>query len=252
MNYLLLAQQYYEKDKNLPGLAMVYAQMANVYNNLQDDKTEMTYILKGLRISEQMKNLQGQADCLQRVGSKLSHMNEYTSALQYFQKALVLAKAVNESEKGVNGLEIVITSYTGLGSIALENKEPKKELVYFDSALTAAKNLKFDYRIASVYNYLGDAYRDDSNYVQSFYNYRQSLMYSEKINSNTYLSGTLESLGKLMLITPDSELKKSGIEPATKFKLAEDYLLRALEITKKDGSLLLNQQYALHELNKLN
>lgn len=251
MNYLLLAQQYYEKDKNLPGLAMVYAQMANVYNNLQDDKTEMTYILKGFRISEQMNNLQGQADCLQRVGSKLSHMNEYTSALPYFQKALVLAKAVNESEKGVNGLEIVITSYTGIGSIALENKEPKKALVYFDSALTAAKKLKFDYRLASVYDYLGDAYRDDSNYVQSFFNYRQSLMYSEKINSNTYLSGTLESLGKLMLITPDSELKKSGIEPATKFQLAEQYLLRALEITKSDGSLLLNQRIALHELSKL-
>ncbi|NNV55485.1 tetratricopeptide repeat-containing sensor histidine kinase [Limnovirga soli] len=251
MSYLLLAQKYYEKDKNLPGLAMVYSQMANVYNNLQDDKMEMECILKGLRISEQMNNLQGQADCLQRVGSKLSHMNEYTSALQYFQKALVLAKAVNESEKGVNGLEIVITSYTGIGSIALENKEPKKALVYFDSALTAAKKLKFDYRLASVYDHLGDACRDDGNYVQSFYNYRQSISYSEKIKSSTYLSGTLESLGKLILITPDSELKKSGIEPATKFQTAEAYLLRALEITKNDGSLLLNQRLALHELSKL-
>ena len=235
MNYTLLAQEYYEKDKNLPGLIMVYSQMANVYNNLQDDRMEMDYILKGLRVSEELNNIQGQADFLESVGSKLYHMNEYRSALQYFQKALVLAKKINESEKGINGLEAVIASYSGIGRVALENKEPKKALIYFDSALTAAKKLQFDYRLASVYDDLGDAYRDDSNYVESFNNYRQSLTYSEKIHSNIYLSGTYESMGKLILITPDPELRKCGIAPATKFKTAEDYLLRALEITKNDG-----------------
>lgn len=250
MNYLLPAQQYYEKDKNLPGLAMVYAEMATVYNNLNDDKMEMEYILKGLRISEQMNRIGDQANYMERLASKLSHMNEYASALDYFQKALILAKSVNASEKGINGLETVVLSYNGIGFIKLQYNEPKKALTYYDSALSAARKLKFPRRIAESYNNIGDAFRRDSNYANAIFNYQLALAQAEKINDHIETTNALNALGKVIPLTPAKTLKEAGIDPSQKYTLAEGYLLRSLELANQDR-ILLNKRNALLQISTL-
>lgn len=250
MNYLLHAQQYYEKDKNLPGLAMVYAQIATVYNNLNDDKMEMEYILKGLRISEQLNRIGDQAQYMERLASRLSHMNEYASALDYFQKALILAKAVNASEKGINGLETVVMSYNGIGYIKLQYNEPKKALAYYDSALSAAQKLKFPGRIAESYNNIGDAFRRDSNYANAISNYQLALTQAEKVNDHIETTNALNALGKVIPLTPAKTLKEAGIDPSQKYTLAEGYLLRSLELANKDR-ILLNKRNALLQISRL-
>ncbi len=242
---------YYQEDKNQPGLAMCYHQMATAYGNLGDDKSEMQANIAALKILEELHDLKEQANCLQSIGRILAYMDEYAPALSYLQRGLAMAKAANNAEKGINGLESVVMCYNSIGLVYIDLDDNKKALRYFDSALTAAVQLKSSMRLAETYNNTGDAYAASKDYTQAIASYRTALRFGEEGGDIISISGNLGELGKVILAAPAADLREAGIDPSEKFTMAETYLLKDLDITKQQDFLYLNRRNTLYNLSKL-
>jgi len=133
--YLVKALSFIDQNVNKTSYAGQHLNIGNTYYNLGDFKNATDYHLRALTLFEEVKNKRGQSFCLQNIGNDFFELEQYPTAEKY----LLQSEKMKESLGDKRG---VLTSWMTLGSVYQQTNKHERSMVYFNKALTRAKELK--------------------------------------------------------------------------------------------------------------
>ena len=175
-NRLIDAEKHYNKslelfsklrDKNR--LAILYANLGNIYTNISNYKFALESFQKGLEFASENKrarilNLKGIADVYSNIAN-------YSKALEYYRRAKDLADEIKE-------ISMKAEIEESFGILELNLGLPKQALKYFARAENIARTLDNGFFIAGLYHKFGVAY----SLLDSLSKAEQYFLSANKIN----------------------------------------------------------------------
>lgn len=126
--YLLKALKIKEEMKDDYGLAAIYLNFGRVLVKQNKMDEAIEYTKKSLEISERLKNVKSQINATGNIGSLYSLKGDYKNGLKYFLKCAGLAE-------GVNDRGALSNIYGNLGQLYSEVKQIDKAKMYLEKAL---------------------------------------------------------------------------------------------------------------------
>ena len=176
-NYLK-ALPIYEKLTDSFRLSNTYLSIGNLYSETKDFKQTNSYYDKAMTLIEAQKDTFQLASILMQKGTLFDHqLKQYDTALVYLKKALSFARMVKEDNLITNALGNIGLSYKHL-------QNTPKALQYFDSVLTAYKNMDVPVdSYAAIYNNIAATQSQAGNYQQAKEAFDKSIQFSIKAGS---------------------------------------------------------------------
>ncbi len=222
-------------DKN--GIRKRFNNMGIVYRNQGDYPRALDYSLKALKINEEMNDKSSITKCYSNIGIIYHQQDDFAKALVYYLKGLKIAEELGNKSS-------IAAAVGNIGSVYYNQQDYPRALEYYSKALKLGEELGDKKRIsiqlsniASVYYDLGNdstaasAERDRALKLSLDY-FLRSLPLKEEQNDKGGIAITLGGIGSLYL--------KTG-----KYKEAEEYLKRAIDIDTGIGALDYLRQYEL-------
>lgn len=168
------------EDENRGGLLL---NLGNLYSKMGDFKTAAEYHLQSLRLFEKLKNLRGQAFCLQSLGNDFFSLKEFADAETYFKKSLQLKEQL-EDRRGA------LTSTISLGDVYKDMKQYRKAEAYYKAALVEAGKLKLVGEEARALHQSGLLYKRMGENQKARENFDRSMALSKQMGDSVTLSTT--------------------------------------------------------------
>jgi tetratricopeptide (TPR) repeat protein len=214
------------------GLAKAYASQGIVYSQESNYFKAIDYYQKALLIYKDVNNKPSICKVLNNIGIVYKSQLNYTKALEFFKKGLVVQQEIGEQSAAV--------TLTNIGVIYAEQGEKTKVLDYFDRAKIIFEKSDNKRGFALLNNYYGDFYLKEKNYLKAESYYQEALKLYDDLQNKFGSSLVLYNLGMLNL-----ELKKID----KSLDLANKSLSQANEIGVLDQiyhtEKLLSDLYAL-------
>ncbi len=142
------------------------------------------YLLRSLKLVEELRDTSGIAACLVNLGFVYSAQPDYPRALEYYSKSLQLYTILG-NKKGIGA---------NLGNMAIiymyqSNKE--KALEYYLKALKLYEEEDLKLEIARILSAIGILYENQKNYKKALEYYAIALKKSKELGVNILLRKTL-------------------------------------------------------------
>jgi two-component sensor histidine kinase len=237
LNYALNAEPYFKKAKSSNGLAVLYIQIAQIYNGLKNHKLAIEYYYKSLTLNNNIPELLVPI-CL-NLGDVYREIEQYDSAIYYFKKAelygiqhnfnaynaylycnLGLVYSAQEKEieadsliklsfqllKSNKDFRPIAQTYKELSKIALKNNEIEKAYNYANQAYQIADSnqlvleLKETSLLLSKLNGQKGNYKEAYNFLTTFNDYNQ------KIASDSVVSKLAEMRAEFEISQNETEM----------------------------------------------
>ncbi len=220
-----------EEQKEKKYIARDYGNISVVYWNQGNYSKAIEYDFKILRLFEELKDQNGIATTLGNLGSVYASQGDNKKALEYYLKSLEIEKA----QKNIPG---VARCYANVGVLYANKKEYDKALEYYNNALSIYEVLKNKSGVANCLGNMGLVYelkgtdltknnsgnKPDSLYDKALECYFKALKMDEEIQDSRAIAAKLGYIGALYTTEK-------------KYKPAETYLLKALDLSYKIGAV---------------
>lgn len=255
-------------SKNDSSKAKALSTLSEMYSDKNLDSS-IFFAKHAIEISKKLNHKRLLSDAYSKLGWAIYMVGNYPEALKTHFDALKISEELNNKRQISNSL-------SNIGAVYKTMNDLSKSKEYYFKALKIDEDLAFKDWIASDISNLGIIYMEEGNYSKALEFYFKALVINEEMNdkkevsiklgniANVYLKQGEEaekvpklqdSLYKLALeyyfkaLNIDKELnRKSGIAVklsnignlylnTKNYKLAEEYLLNALEISENIGIL---------------
>lgn len=201
--YAQQALYFAEQSSYKKGTADAYLQIAGSYYFQGNYFKDSEYLLKALPMYEILEDSTKIAKIYGYLGSVYEAQKEYDKQIDYFHKALKIAKSVKD-EKFVATL-----LSNGLGNAYIQQKNIDRALMYHYEALRIREKINDNWGLANSFLYIGEAYIAQKDYPKAKSYFEKSLELNRKINDKHGLSLSYLQLGKVEYIKEN--YKKSAI-----------------------------------------
>ncbi|XP_020606521.1 tetratricopeptide repeat protein 28-like [Orbicella faveolata] len=194
---------------------IVYSRLGTAYYFINDFTNAIDYYNKVLTLAKEMKNKKGECTSYGNLGSTYLKAGEYEKAIKCSAKALEISQAIGHKRE-----ESINNG--NLGSVYQCLGDYPRSLEYHKRSLEINKELRDFGGEAQDYNNIGDVHKSLGESEKAIEFYEKAILLRGRIgdrrgecHSADRLAGFCSSIGK--------------------FKKAEPYQLRALEISRESG-----------------
>ncbi|MEG5079933.1 CHAT domain-containing protein [Microcoleus sp. AT8-B4] len=174
---------------------------------------------QALQIYRALKNRAGEGRALSNLGIAYHSLGNYAKAIEYWQQSLVIAREIKDREGEGNALGNLGIGYKSLGNSA-------KAIEYMEQSLALARSIKYRHREGLALANLGAAYRFLDNYAKAIEYAQQSLAIAREIKDRRGEGLTLGNLGDAYISLGDY---------AKAIEYAQQSLAIAREIKDRQG-----------------
>ena len=248
------AQTLQSQRKNSE-LLLVYLALAKLYAN-QGDGNRSQYYLNETRNNEAFeKSITARYQWNRQVGLNHLHLNAYSRAFEYLNKAYFLADSTEN-------IDWLAKSSNDLGLIHYKQKEFESALSFYKESLKFKEIIGNKYYIGTTLNNLGLLNKDIGDYEKSVYYYEQALdsftAYTQEqdfdIRVHTNISHLYEDLAIISSSLKDTEKNdyySNKIIETFSMKLSEEEKLRAfknLAIARLEHNEVVKAEFFLEQV----
>jgi len=152
-----------------------------------DYSKSTTYAQKALEVAKKINDKKGEAMALNNLGIICDYQGKYASALDYYFKALPLQKAIQDN----SGLSY---TYNNIGLIYSNQNNFEKALENYNSALELRKKDKNLQGLASTYNNIGIIHMHQKKYELALEDYFASLKIDSLLKDPVGISTSLSNI----------------------------------------------------------
>jgi signal transduction histidine kinase len=187
-----------EKHSYLVSKAAAYSNTGIVYYQKGMIDTAVFYLEKGLKIQEELGELQEIANSQNSIGAMYLNNGKTDLALRYFIKAL---KAANDAKS----LEVQAYTLGNIGFVYDNWGQPKIALEYYYAALKKQEIRKDEVGIGSNLNNIGALYMKQGDYEKALEYFNKSIKARQKFDDKRGVAQCLNNIGTLYIRTHREE-----------------------------------------------
>lgn len=246
-----------KKIKYPVGIAQGNRLIGVAYHSYGDFKTAESYVANALSISKSIGNDFETIKCLMNLGLINIEQNNYPIAIECYQKALIISKAIKHSEgftKAIYGKMAVIlielkdydlalkyleedlafqtrlnknegiaNDYTNIGTVYYKKKDYQQALNYFDKALNINTAIFNTIGIAREYGNIANVQTELGNYEEAYENHIKALKINEEIKNQKGIADNYKGIG-------DHYLKERNFQKALEFTKKANLLAHSINL----------------------
>ncbi|MDQ1265140.1 MAG: adenylate cyclase [Bacteroidota bacterium] len=202
---ILKSADYYEKIGDKKNLTESYRNISGIFSELDDSIKALEYLLKALKIDEEIDNEEGILNDYWSLGYHYLE-NDSRKALDYLLKSLEL-KITKDSKRSI--LQIVANNLNGIGHAYRNLKEYSKAIEYYQRARVLYRKIENFWCAALTYSEIGNVYFQKSYYSTAIDYQFKALKFAENENNSGYVPDAYLAIGIFYLeISRDSLFKK--------------------------------------------
>jgi signal transduction histidine kinase len=233
LDYAMRAYELAGELKYREGLSDALNRIGNVHYFLENYTTAVENYTKAIEIARSLDDSKREGMFLNNTGLLYSRLNEYDSSEIYLGRAL---KA--KEEHGDKGL--IATSLNNLGILYRDQHRYVQALEYFERQLKLREELR-NVRILSInHRQIGEVLYHLERYPESLFHLKQSLDYATEVSDQSLIALTHYHIAQNRLATGEMDLAMTNIEQS---------LSIATNISSKQ--LLRDNYKLLYQYNKL-
>ncbi len=202
-----LDSSYFYLKKGLPKahqlqndtlLARYYFNIGDIYYK-QDSLTKARFeIKKALNYSKKGDFKKGISVCYERLGLIEKKSNNFSLALDFYQKALEIAEKYQYHKR-----QIYLTQC--MADLFSLKQDSLQAQYYYNKALSNALRINDSIQTINSYNRIGDFFRTYQNVDSALYYYNRGILFASKINDLEGLSMIYLNIASLLLEAKDLE-----------------------------------------------
>lgn len=238
LEYYFTAIKIDEAEGRKKYVAMSLGNIGVIYLNQGNYPKALEYDFKVLKIFEELGDKTGLALTIGNIGAVYGAQKNYSKALECYFKALDLSKEVGNKMA-------VARNLSNIGVIYMDQGNRQKALLYYSQALEVNEDGKNRFEIASCLGNIGLAYdlmattmlkeqgqslASDTLFNKAFEYYFKALKMDEEIQDIKGIASKYGNIGSLYVIRKN-------------YVLAEEYLLKALEISTRIRAMDLQKDH---------
>lgn len=171
------------------GLAKAYASIGVIASEENNYSVALEQYQKALKIYLEIGQKNNISKAYNNIGIVYKSQGNNTKALHYFKKALQIQEEIGE--------QAAATTLTNIGVIYFEQGNSSEALKYYKKAEKLFKTIDNQRGFALLKNYLGDYYKKQNQINEAISSYTQSLEMYEAIQNKHGASLVLYNLGQL-------------------------------------------------------
>jgi len=206
---LQLAQK--SNQKKYEGIALKTIGVS--YLNKDNAQIALEYLLKALKINEEIGDKQGIGSCSNNIGAVYQYQSNYTKALAYYLKCLKISE--ERGDKTWIG-----ASYSNIGLVYSNQHDYKNALDFHFKALKISQEIGNAQAVGTCYNNIGIVYISKTDYVKALEYQLKALKISEERGDKSAVGGCYINIGTIYM-------EKSN------YSKALEYDLKSLSIKKE-------------------
>lgn len=206
---LQLAQK--SNQKKYEGIALKTIGVS--YLNKDNAQIALEYLLKALKINEEIGDKQGIGSCSNNIGAVYQYQSNYTKALAYYLKCLKISE--ERGDKTWIG-----ASYGNIGLVYSNQHDYKNALDFHFKALKISQEIGNAQAVGTCYNNIGIVYISKTDYVKALEYQLKALKISEERGDKSAVGGCYINIGTIYM-------EKSN------YSKALEYDLKSLSIKKE-------------------
>jgi tetratricopeptide (TPR) repeat protein len=215
IRFTRLVQSYSKKIGYTRGIGMSYTTEGRVLYRRAKYDSALFILNKALTIAKELNDSSLQSVALLNLGNAYSYMGNHTSAIEYYFKGLTI-------EEKLKSQEYLQWYFNNIGVVFATQKNYPKGLEYFLKSKNVAERRANSKSIDLLYNNIGWVYMLLDKKDSALVFLKQSLQLSQKSKDKYTLTLCLHNLGELYL-----KLKQ--------YDKAYQYCSRSYEISKQQG-----------------
>jgi len=190
------AKQLAEEFKELSYLITFNLELGITYRKLSNFDKSIRYLLEGLKIAEQTKDLHGTYNAYNSVANTYSQTGEIKGSLLDLERALhYYEKAYDASDKNNKAVSGMIlnnkgVTYFNIGKIHNDSSALKNAIIFYQKSLQLRIEENNPSELASSYDNLASAYqhlyevtKTENNLDIALVNYEKAIEIAKKVNS---------------------------------------------------------------------
>ncbi len=235
LEYANIAYNLAKEHKDVYLKCKTTLRLGIVYQNITNYKKATQLYKEGLRLAEQLNNKKLLCQAYNCFGNLFGLQKQVDQASEYFKKALVLSKELNDTRK----VSVILSNLANIEySKAYVSKDYKKCNLTYQDAYEWAIVAKDTEQIISVVGNWGMSYSDEGNFKLSEEKIKYAISLAEIANKNSDLISLYHYLGRTYSFM--KEYDKSLASYTKSLDLAFEF---------KDADFESENYYCLAELN---
>ncbi len=192
IDYLAVAEQYYQKGDYEPDRGNVFNSIGAVYWFQRDYGKALEFFNKSLEIGQLNQDVALQQKALTNRGIVFENLAQYTEALNCVEQALELNQMTQNKENRAYLLN-------SLGNIQQSLHHYDAALLAYQESLSLFDSLGNEQGASLCYNNMGEAYLEKGMMNQAIENYQTSLNYETSQADSLSMAVAFNNIGKAYL-----------------------------------------------------
>ena len=242
MNTLLQAYYINNKLGNQESMAKNLNNLGLVFRSMSDYTKAIEHFQKALSINEKLDNKKDISSNLGNISLVYSNLSDYKMAMDYQQRALKIEESLGRKIEMARG-------YGNMGSIYINLLNYASAMEYLQKALAINQSIANKKGVAVNLKNIGEVNLILGHYTEALDFQKQSLAINEEIGNKPGQSNNLLEMGNIFRDAPDSFVVNQGVNARAKYKKADAYYIKSLNIAQ-DINALNEQQRAWLEMSK--
>ena len=271
-----------EEIGNLYAMAINLGNLGTIYSILSDYTAALNTLWQAYYINVKLGNQESTANNLNNLGLVYRSMSDYPKAIEHFQKALSIIEKLENKKDISSYLGNISLVYVNLGDFKMAMDYQKRALIIEESLgrkiemargygnmgsilsnqLNYASAMEYQHKALAINQSVGNKKGVAVNlknigevnlilghYTEALNFQKKSLAINEEIENKPGQSNNLLEMGNIFRDAPDSFIVNQGINARAKFKKADTYYIKSLNIAQ-DINALNEQQRAWLEMSK--
>lgn len=173
--------------------------LAKIYTDKQDSANAVNNYWYGIKVSKASNKKYFESYGYNQLGYLYELMGENNTALQFYQRALIIAKP--------NDIyNTMATAYSNCAFIFINTQQLTKAATYFDSCIAVCKKGNLFLEEANAYNNQGLIYQDLGKKEKALQNYQTALSLYNKIGAERKKANTILNIGKIYVDQKNNDI----------------------------------------------
>jgi tetratricopeptide (TPR) repeat protein len=199
----------YAKKHNIPETeASILGWYGYIYNQKGLIEKGLEYLLQGTTILEKHHFSKSDlASAYTNIGTINIQMKHFEEANEYFQKALIIRKEINDTEGIANSLYNIGINYSNL-------ERYTESINYLNRGMQIVDSIGFEYGIAYFNLGLSSVYQKNNQYEEAKNSTQKAIIILRKLGDKRGLAHNFSNLGKIYLTLQNENLAKTYADSA--------------------------------------
>lgn len=193
------AEKGYIAIKDKKGQAKTYFKMAWIHKKNGQLDEALQKDLEGLKLMESIDDKAGICDAMARVSEDLTRQNRLKEALDYAEKAIVIA---DENKLTTEQFYVNFNA----GNVAMSSENYQESWNYYDKAFAIAQEQNLGLpTLSDVTNSRGNAFKRLGKFKEALKDYENAMKYAKESNYQNAINTVTANLGEVNLLLGNYE-----------------------------------------------